>query len=70
MQEIKDPEYPQIDAVIVNKAILAKIPMQEVVRILSDNVFPYVVQGETLKVNFNIHIFQKDITGDIPSENC
>jgi hypothetical protein len=69
MFEISDPDCPHIDAVIVNKAILAKMPNQEVVTILKENVFPYVVRGETIKVNFSVHIYQENITGEIPNEN-
>jgi hypothetical protein len=69
MQEIDDPAYPQIDAVIVNKAILAKIPIQEIVKVLKNNVFPYVVRGETIKVNMYIHVYQNNITGDLPNED-
>jgi hypothetical protein len=69
LREINDPEFLQIDAVIVNKAILAKMPIQEVVAILKENVFPYVSRGETIKVNFSVHIYQKNIIGEIPNEN-
>ena len=69
MHEINDPDFPQIDAVIINKTILLKIPIEEIVNILHINVFPYVSRDETIKVNFNIHIFHKNITGDISYEN-
>jgi len=69
MQEVNDPAYPQIDAVIVNKAILAKISMIEVVNILRGNVFRYVSRGETIKVNFGIQVFRKNITGEIVNED-
>jgi hypothetical protein len=67
--EINDPSFPQIDAVIVNKAILSKIPVQEVVKILKENVFAYVSRGETIKVNFSAHVYQRNITGEITREN-
>ena len=69
LHEINDQAFPQIDAVIINKAILVKMPVQEVVNILKENIFPYVSRGETIKVNFGIHIYQKNIIGEIPNEN-
>jgi hypothetical protein len=69
LHELDDPAFPQLDAVIINKAILVKMPVQEVVKILKENVFPYVSRGETIKVNFGIHIYQKDIVGELPNEN-
>jgi hypothetical protein len=69
LHEISDAQYPQIDAVIINKAIAMKMPIQEVIHILKENVFPYVSRGETIKVNFGVHIFQKNIIGEIGDEN-
>jgi hypothetical protein len=69
MHEINDPLFPQIDAVIINKTIIKKIPLDEVIAILKENVFHYVSPGETIKVNISIHIYQKDITGEIDYEN-
>jgi hypothetical protein len=61
LYEIDDTAYPDIDAVIINKAIIAKIPLGEIMEILKQNVFPYVSRGETIKVNFNVKIFQRYI---------
>jgi hypothetical protein len=69
MFEIDDAAFPQIDAIIVNKAILSKIPMQEIVKILKEHVFPYVSRGETIKVNFNVRIYLKSIEGEIVCED-
>ena len=69
LHEIIDENFPQIDAVIVNKAIATKMPVQEVIHILKDKVFPYVSRGETIKVNFGVHIFQKNIVGEFTSED-
>jgi len=69
MIEIEEAEYPQIDAIIVNRAILAKLPVQEIVDILKTNVFPYVSRGETIRVNFNARIYQKNIKGVLVDED-
>jgi hypothetical protein len=64
MLEINDSTFPQIDGIIVNKAILSKIPIEEVTKVLKENVFPYICRGETIKVNFNVHIYKKGIRGN------
>jgi hypothetical protein len=54
-----------IEAVIINKSILKKLPREKILQILCDHVFPFVVKGETLRVDFNVQIIQKNITGEI-----
>ena len=59
-------EYNEnIEAVIINKGILKKLPRETVLKILEEHVFPFVSKGETVKVNFDVRIFQKDIKGEI-----
>jgi hypothetical protein len=69
LHEINDPAFPNVDAVIINKMIIAKMPIKETIDILTENVFPYVSRGETIKVNISIHIYQRDISGEIQNEN-
>jgi hypothetical protein len=54
-----------IEAIIINKNILSKLSKDKVLEILSKYVFPYVSKGESIRVNFNIQIFQKNIKGDL-----
>ena len=54
-----------VEAVIINKSILQKLPKEKVVAILKEYVFPYVSKGESVKVNFNVHIYYKDISGEL-----
>lgn len=61
--EINDDD--SIDAVIINKAILRKLSREMVLNILREHVFPYVAKGESVKVNFSIRIFQRNIVGEI-----
>lgn len=63
--EINDDINKNIEAVIVNKTILKKLPKKTIIKVLSEHVFPFVTNGETVKVNFDVHIFQRDIKGDI-----
>jgi len=63
--EITDDMSENVEAVIINKSILQKLPKETVLKILKVYVFPYVTKGETLKVNFNVHIFQNNIKGEV-----
>lgn len=56
--------HENIDAVIVNKALLKKLSKEKIIDILREYVFPYIAKGEAVKVNFNVHIFYKNITGE------
>jgi hypothetical protein len=58
-------ENENVDAVIINKALLKKLPKEKILDILKEYVFPFVSKGEAVKVNFNVHIFYKDITGEL-----
>jgi hypothetical protein len=61
---IETNDDPNVEAIIINKGILKKISRNQVLKILSASVFPYVAKGESVRVNFNIHIFHRNIKGD------
>lgn len=63
--EIPDTVDKNVEAVIINKSILKKVPKETVIDLLSKYVFPYVVKGESLKVNFDVHIFHRNIKGEL-----
>jgi len=58
-------ENDTVEAVIVNKSILRKLPKERILSILKQNVFPHVVKGETLKVDFSVQIFHNNIKGEV-----
>ena len=58
-------EDENIDAVIVNKSILKKLPKEKIIKVLREYVFPYVSKGDVMKVNFNVHLYYKNIKGEI-----
>lgn len=66
--EVDNEISENVDAVIINKNILKKIPADKIIEILASHVFPYVAKGESLKVNMNIQIFQNNIKGDLNHE--
>ena len=62
---IETNDDPNVEAIIINRGILKKISKEHVLKILSTSVFPYVAKGESIRVNFSIHIFQRNIKGDV-----
>ncbi len=59
--EVPDDISSNIDAVLVNKAILKRMPPQRILEILSTYVFPYVSEGEAIRVDFTVGISYGDI---------
>ena len=52
-----------VEAVILNKALLKKLPEKTILEILTRHVFPFISGGEAVRVNFDIKIFHKNIKG-------
>lgn len=63
MVEITDDE--NVEAIIVNKNLLSKLNKENIIDILAKYVFPYVSKGESIRVNFAVQIFQRNIKGDL-----
>jgi len=61
--DIEDDD--KIDAVFVNKRILAKLSKEKVLKILRDKVFPYVSEGELLRVDLKVSISYISIEEDL-----
>jgi len=55
----------KIEAVFVNKRILAKLSKEKVLKILRDKVFPYVSEGELLRVDLKVSISYNSIEEDL-----
>jgi hypothetical protein len=54
--EIIKVEHEKVEAVLINKRILAKICKEKVIEILREKVFVYISDGEILKVDFKVTI--------------
>ena len=52
--ELIEVEDDMIEAVFVQKNILHKVPVEKVLEILRQYVFPSISEGELVKVDFNI----------------
>jgi hypothetical protein len=54
-----------VEAILVNKAILKRLPVENVVEVLKDKVFPFVTNGETVQVDFNVRIHFDAVEGTL-----
>ena len=55
MFDIDDPNEVA-EAVVINKRILTRMPAEQVIKVLSAHVFPYISPGEAINVNFDVKI--------------
>jgi len=60
-----DDESVCVEAVLINKKILKRMPSSEVISILSQYVFPYVTRGEAIKVDFTVKLSFSAIKGEL-----
>jgi hypothetical protein len=54
--ESYDVEDEKVEAIFINKRILAKISAKEIIEVLKKNVFPFITEGEVIKVDFKLKI--------------
>ncbi|MFP4556135.1 MAG: hypothetical protein ACLFNU_04620 [Bacteroidales bacterium] len=54
-------EHHTVEAIIVNKKILKKMPASKVISTLQSTVFPMVTEGELLKVDFKFSVTWKSV---------
>ena len=59
--QILDVDHANVEAVFINRRILKKMDTGRIIEILKTKVFPFISQGELLKVNFKINISYSNI---------
>jgi hypothetical protein len=52
--DLTEVEHELVEAVFINKRILRKIPKESILKILAEKVFPFISEGELLKVDFKV----------------
>lgn len=57
--------HPIVEAVLVNKRILKRLPVENVMRVLEKYVFPHVSSGEAIRVDFKVELTFDGIKGDL-----
>ena len=50
-----------VEAVLVNKKILKRMSEEKVLKILKERVFPYITNGEIVKVDFKVTVAYEKI---------
>lgn len=63
--EIVEIDDPTVEAIIVGKHILKRIPAEKIVEILKEKVFPFITHGEIVRVDFRIRMYFEDIEGTL-----
>lgn len=59
--EVIEIEDENVEAVFVNRRILKKINKEKILPILQERVFPFVSEGELLKIDFSVTLFYTQI---------
>lgn len=59
--EIIEINDDKVEAIFVNKRIIAKMPKDKIISILKDKVFKFVSEGEIIKVDFKVTISYSSI---------
>lgn len=55
----------RVEVIFINKLILKKIDKDKIIKILTDNVFPYISSREIIKVDFKVKLYFEAIEGNI-----
>lgn len=63
--EMIEIDESNVEAVFVNKRILAKMPKDKVIAVLSERVFPFISEGELIKVDFHVAVTYAAIEEEI-----
>jgi len=59
--EVFEIEDSIVEAVFINKKVLKKMDKADVIHILQEKVFPFVSEGEILRIDFKIRIFYDSV---------
>ena len=51
----------KVEAVFVNKRILKKMPKEKMLAVLSEKVFPFISEGELVRVDFKVKVSYNEI---------
>lgn len=54
-----------VQAIVVSKNILKRMSIEKIIEILEENVFPYILDVEIVRVDFNVKILIDNIKKDL-----
>jgi hypothetical protein len=63
--EMIELDHETVEAMLVNKRILKRMPAEKVIKILREKVFPYITKGEIIRVDFHVKISFDTIEGTL-----
>lgn len=63
--EMIELDHETVEAMLVNKLILKRMPAEKVIEILQEKVFPYITKGEIVRVDFHVKISFDTIEGTL-----
>ncbi|MFH1083234.1 MAG: hypothetical protein V1751_07565, partial [Pseudomonadota bacterium] len=63
--ELVEIDDPIVEAMLVNKTIIKRMPVEKVIEILKTKVFPLMTNSEMVKVDFNVTIYFDGIEGTL-----
>ena len=64
-----DDNKTEVEAILINKRILNRMPKSEILKVLEAHVFPNISYGEAVRVNFKVKLSFESITGEIDNGN-
>ena len=56
-----ETNHEKVEAVFINKKIIAKMPQDSIMNILIEKVFPFVSEAEIIKVDFKVIVSYRGI---------
>ena len=66
--ELIETEDLLAEAILVNKKILKRMSSEKIIGILKERVFPYITNGEIIRVDFKVTLSYDNIEIDINAE--
>lgn len=63
--DLVELDDPIVEAMLVSKQILKRMPAEKIIEVLRDNVFPFIDKGEIVKVDFMVTISYDAIEGTL-----
>ncbi|MCJ7616648.1 MAG: hypothetical protein MUO43_08950 [Desulfobacterales bacterium] len=59
--ELVELDNDVVQAMLVSKRILKRMPIDKIIGILKEKVFPFITSGEIVKINFNVKVYFDNI---------
>ena len=63
--ELIDLEDEAVQAMLISKSLLKRIPAKKITEIIRNTVFPYISGGEIVKVDFRLKLSIENIEGTL-----